>query len=153
MMRGKWDLEVVLKHKDLELVIVMLEVLGGVIEDADLLNGLEEFIGWNWQLWFEEGKPEDLGVEGGLQEITDVLHLVLVDHVLEVHEVKVVGPRVQDRKAGIVHVLLPKSFDFTLHEGEGRLKGDHRVLQVVLVNGSRFAFQELGDGFDARLTL
>jgi hypothetical protein len=35
----------VLKHKDLELVVVVLEVLGGVIEDADLLNGLEEFIG------------------------------------------------------------------------------------------------------------
>lgn len=76
----------------------------------------------------EEREPEYLGVYIGREQLTDGAALILVDDVLEVHQVEIIGPWMQDGEASVAHVLKSESFNFTLNEAIGCLERYHRVL-------------------------
>jgi hypothetical protein len=77
------------------------------------------------------------------------LSLILIDDVLEVNLVKIVGPRMQDLEAFVLHVLCAVSLDVSLDEFIAGLEGDNRVLEVILFNRSLCVLQEVRDSLDA----
>ena len=71
----------------------------------------------------EVGEPEDSHF-GVFQCLADVLGLILVNHILEINLVKIVGPRVEDLEALVLHVLGTVSLNIGFNEIEGCLEGD-----------------------------
>lgn len=85
------------------------------------MNIFEEFVCATGKLIFEEGQPEYLSIFTFGKHLSDLIFQIIVQYILEIHQVNIVVPRMQDREAFVAQILIFKLLDIGFDKFEVRL--------------------------------